>query len=68
MNLHTRGQADTVAIGAKMYKDLFGIDRIEGRNIGETLGHIAEGYDGGYYGYLWSEVFSQDMFQTRQIN
>ena len=38
MNLHTRGQADTVAIGAKMYKDLFGIDRIVAGNIGATLG------------------------------
>ena len=64
MNLHTRGEADTVAIGAKMYKDLLGIDRIEGGNIGATLGHLV-GYDAGYYGYLWSEVFSQDMFQTR---
>ena len=62
--LHTRGEADSAAIAKDLYKELFDIDRIEGGNIGATLDHLAH-LEAGMYGYLWREVFSQDMFETR---
>jgi len=62
--VHTQGTADTAALAREMYREIMGIEEVEGGNIGANLGHLV-GYDAGYYGYLWSRVFSEDMFETR---
>ena len=42
--VHTRGEADTVQLAKDLYRDLLGIERIEGTNIGATLGHLGKEY------------------------
>ncbi|MCK6598848.1 MAG: Zn-dependent oligopeptidase, partial [Bdellovibrionaceae bacterium] len=50
----------------KIYKDLTGMDPLPETHFPATFGHIMGGYDAGYYGYLWSNVFAMDMFTKFQ--
>jgi thimet oligopeptidase len=68
MAYHTAtGPVDTGAVYNKLYKDVIGVDAIEGGHAAASFSHMMDGgYDAGYYGYLWSEVYAADMFSVFQ--
>ncbi len=50
---------DLVEIYNKVHTDTMGFEPIPGTNMLASFGHIMGGYDSGYYGYMWSEVYSE---------
>jgi thimet oligopeptidase len=65
MAYHTAtGPVDTAAVYDHLYKEILGIQPVEGAHFAASFGHLMGGYDAGYYGYLWSLVYSYDLFSA----
>jgi thimet oligopeptidase len=63
MQLHTSdGTINATETYKKLYKELTGVDPLPESHFPAGFGHLMGGYDAGYYGYLWSKVFAEDMF------
>ena len=67
MGYHTsEGPIDVTALYTKLYKEMIGVEIPEETHFPASFGHLMGGYDAGYYGYLWSEVYAADMFTRFQ--
>jgi thimet oligopeptidase len=53
---------DSAAHWADTAERIMGIRPPAGTNGVAGFSHLTGGYSAGYYGYLWSEVYSADMF------
>lgn len=63
-SIHTVDKADTAATLGALTQSICGFSMTPGTNMAASFGHLAGGYDAQYYGYMWSEVFSCDMYET----
>ena len=63
LEMHTsKKPVDPTALYKKLYHEFTTIKPLEETHFPASFGHMMGGYDAGYYGYLWSDVFAQDMF------
>jgi len=56
------GDVDTTELYSRLMREVSLIPMNPGTHPEASFGHLMDGYDAGYYGYLWSKVYAQDMF------
>lgn len=63
MEIHTSSTAKNAnKVLSQIMRDYFGVTMPRGSIYPAGFGHISGGYDAGYYGYMWSNVYAADMF------
>ncbi len=71
MTLHDKydpeGNISTTDVVKKLQNEITLYPYLEGTNMQSAFGHLI-GYAAGYYGYLWSNVYAQDMFSVFEKN
>ena len=67
MAYHSSGpHVDTTAAWYRLSSSLTPMPPMLGTHPQAGFMHLMAGYDAGYYGYLWSQVYAQDLFTAFQ--
>ena len=62
MTFHTAVPLDTTRLFNQLMELVGMVPQQPGMKQEASFGHLLGGYGAGYYGYLWSEVFADDIF------
>lgn len=62
--LHTRPGVDSVKLFEDTTREIMNMETIPDTNMAASFGHLVDGYSARYYGYMFSQVFADDMFKT----
>lgn len=57
-----KGEVDTTKVAQQVYESIMPYKFLPMTFPQAAFGHLT-GYEGAYYGYMWSLVYAQDMFQ-----
>jgi thimet oligopeptidase len=59
---HTVVPGSSTRVMNRIFKEIQGRRTTPGTHFQASFGHLMGGYSAGYYGYLWSRVYAQDIF------
>ncbi|AGB02237.1 M3 family metallopeptidase [Methanoregula formicica] len=65
MRFHTAtGAVNVTGIWYQTYEEVWGIPAPAGTHQPASFDHVMDGYDAGYYSYLWSKVYALNIADT----
>jgi len=63
MNIHSnKYNHNSFETNKRITKEILNLDIQQNTNSLASFSHLMNGYDSGYYGYLWSLVYAKDLF------
>jgi Zn-dependent oligopeptidase len=68
MVYHTEVPEDVSSAWFEKYADIALFSYPENTYPASSFGHLMGGYEAGYYGYLWSKVYAEDIFTRFEEN